>query len=60
MGRLAGLARASRGRAQASMIRSIALAAGLGALVAAGTLYAASQSPWRSSIAGMARHAPNG
>ena len=34
------------------MIRSIALAAGLGALVAAGTLYAASQSPWRSSIAG--------
>jgi tetratricopeptide (TPR) repeat protein len=34
------------------MIRSIALAAGLGALVAAGTLYAATQSPWRSSIAG--------
>jgi tetratricopeptide (TPR) repeat protein len=34
------------------MVRSIAWAAGLGALVAAGTLYAASQSPWRSSIAG--------
>jgi tetratricopeptide (TPR) repeat protein len=34
------------------MIRTIALAAGLGALVAAGTLYAATQSPWRSSIAG--------
>jgi hypothetical protein len=34
------------------MIRSIALAAGVGALVAAGTLYAATQSPWRSSIAG--------
>jgi tetratricopeptide (TPR) repeat protein len=33
------------------MIRSIAWAAGLGALVAAGTLYAATQSPWRSSIA---------
>ena len=29
------------------MIRSIALAAGLGALVAAGRLYAATQSPWR-------------
>jgi tetratricopeptide (TPR) repeat protein len=34
------------------MIRSIAWAGGLGALVAAGTLYAATQSPWRSSIAG--------
>jgi tetratricopeptide (TPR) repeat protein len=34
------------------MIRSIALAAGLGALVAAGTLYAAAQSPWRNAIAG--------
>jgi tetratricopeptide (TPR) repeat protein len=34
------------------MIRSIAWAAGLGALVAAGTICAASQSPWRSSIAG--------
>jgi tetratricopeptide (TPR) repeat protein len=34
------------------MIRLIAWAAGLGALVAAGTLYAATQSSWRSSIAG--------
>jgi tetratricopeptide (TPR) repeat protein len=33
------------------MIRSIASAAVLGALVAAGTLYAATQSPWRNSIA---------
>jgi tetratricopeptide (TPR) repeat protein len=33
------------------MIRSIALAALLGALVAAGGLYAAIQSPWRSTIA---------
>src|SRR5262249_8881591 len=33
------------------MIRSIALAAALGALVSAGGLYAATQSPWRSSIA---------
>jgi tetratricopeptide (TPR) repeat protein len=33
------------------MTRSIALAAVLGALVAAGALYAATQSPWRSSIA---------
>jgi tetratricopeptide (TPR) repeat protein len=32
------------------MIRSIALAAGLGALVAAGGLYAAIESPWRSTI----------
>jgi tetratricopeptide (TPR) repeat protein len=48
----AGLAPGSRCRAQATMIRSIAWAAGLGALVAAGTLYAATQSPWRSSIAG--------
>jgi tetratricopeptide (TPR) repeat protein len=40
------------------MIRSIALAAGLGALVAAGTLYAATQSPWRSSIAGWLGTAP--
>jgi tetratricopeptide (TPR) repeat protein len=34
------------------MIRSIALAAGLGAVVAAGTLYATAQSPWRNAIAG--------
>ena len=33
------------------MIRSIALAAVLGALVAVGALYAATQSPWRSAIA---------
>jgi tetratricopeptide (TPR) repeat protein len=33
------------------MIRSIALAAGLGALVAAGTLYAAAEPGWRSIIA---------
>ncbi len=33
------------------MIRSIALAAVLGALVAAGGLYAATQSPWRSLLA---------
>jgi tetratricopeptide (TPR) repeat protein len=33
------------------MIRSITLAVGLGALVAAGALYAVTQSPWRSSIA---------
>jgi len=32
------------------MIRSIALAAVLGALVAAGGLYVATQSPWRSAI----------
>ena len=34
------------------MIRSIALAAGLGALVAAETLCAAAQSPWRNAVAG--------
>ena len=34
------------------MIRAIALAAVLGTLVAAGTLYAASQSTWRNVIAG--------
>jgi tetratricopeptide (TPR) repeat protein len=34
------------------MIRSIIVAVSLGAVVAAGGLYAASQSPWRSMIAG--------
>jgi len=34
------------------MIRSIALAAGLGALVAAGVLYAAAEPGWRGMIAG--------
>jgi hypothetical protein len=34
------------------MIRWIALAAALGALAAAGALYAAVEPPWRSSIAG--------
>ena len=33
------------------MIREVALAAALGALAAAGVLYAALESPWRSSIA---------
>jgi tetratricopeptide (TPR) repeat protein len=33
------------------MIRSIAMAAGLGALVAAGVLYAAAEAPWRDIIA---------
>jgi tetratricopeptide (TPR) repeat protein len=33
------------------MIRTMALSAGLGALVAAGALWAAVQSPWRSSVA---------
>jgi tetratricopeptide (TPR) repeat protein len=33
------------------MIRSIAFAAVLGGLIAAGALYAATQSPWRASIA---------
>ena len=41
----------SRRCAQITMIRSIALAAVLGALVAAGALYAASQPPWRNMIA---------
>jgi tetratricopeptide (TPR) repeat protein len=34
------------------MVRSIALAAILGALVAAGTLYAASQAAWREAVGG--------